>query len=39
MFYKEYKLYCDCKTELRWDKINDNYFCEECNKQYSLDDM
>ena len=39
MFYKVFKLYCECKGRLMWDKINDNYFCEECNKQYTLEEM
>ena len=39
MFYKDFKINCVCKGMLIWDKLNDNYFCEECNKQYTLDEM
>ena len=39
MFYEDSKFYCKCKGQLIWDNINDNYFCEECNKQYTSDEI
>jgi hypothetical protein len=41
MFYKEFIIKCDCKKrkDLIWDKISNFYFCDECNKIFSEDDI